>query len=646
MKIKRAAQPLRIWAMMFAVFGSLATYYGVTAVLLQPSGVSAAIQHKEPAASDPEWIPPQIVEQTRVGGSNLIQYGYPLPTADPKTATNWPVHSFNIANRRFSPLRQINTTNVKSLVPRWLFQTGLIYGYSFESTPVVVDGVMYVTNTQGSVYAIDAATGNRIWTFLIGGPVFGMANRGAAYGEGYIYVAAGTSVYALDAKTGEPLQTFGTKGKADVVRESIKGRFPNVQEPHLLGYVFTMAPQYAGGKIFVGTSVSDRNIPSGILMAIDARSGHVVWSFNSVPQGPEDPGWDVAGQTWVGGARNGGGIWSTPAVDLELDTVYVAVGNPSPERDGSARKGMNLFTNSIVALDVNSGKLKWYFQQVHHDLWNRDSTSQPFLFDLEFGGRTVKALAEASKNGYLYILDRATGRPVHGVAETPVPTKTDVPGEEPWPTQPVPLKANGQPMDPFVPLTPTDLPPELAAQVVPYMSPPLLNRVTVWAPGSRGGANFGPCAFSPQTGLIYVSGLDDPAAGKVKPVGASLRPGEFSTASEGSATLRPPRGTFTAYDPATGEMVWQRKLPGWVQAGSVATAGNVVFVGDSRGFFHAFHAKTGEELWRFNSGSGIHSSPIVYELGGDEFVTVASGGRLISGLPNGDLIITFALPRP
>jgi alcohol dehydrogenase (cytochrome c) len=598
------------------------------------------------AAADPELTPRPIVEEARVAGSRIIRYGYPLPRVDPKTATNWPVHSLNSANRRFSPSRQINPANVRSLAPRWLFQTGVIQGFSFENTPVVVDGVMYVTSSQGSVYAIDAATGDRIWTFLIGGKSFDQANRGVAYGDSYVYVAAGTSLYALDPRTGEPRETFGTKGKADVVAEALKSRFPDLADASLLGYVFSMAPQYYDGKVFVGASVSDRNIPSGMLIAVDARTGRIVWKFNTVPQGPEDEGWEIAGPTWAGGARNGGGLWGTPAIDPELGTVFAAVANPSPERDGSARKGINLFTNSVVALDVRTGKYKWHFQQVHHDLWNRDSASQPILVDVQLGGKTVKVVAEASKNGYLYLLDRETGRPVHGVQEMPVPTGTDVPGEQPWPTQPIPLKADGKPMEPFVPTTATDLPVEVAGQDVPYMSPPLLNRVTVWAPGNRGGANYGPCSFSPRTGLIYVSGLDDPAAGKVNPVGASLPAGAPSTASASYPIRRPPRGTFTAYDVASGEMAWQQHLPGWVQAGSVVTAGDLVFVGDSRGFFHAFEARSGKELWRFNAGSGIHGSPIVYELGGEQFVTVASGGRPMSGTPGGDLIITFALPRP
>jgi alcohol dehydrogenase (cytochrome c) len=314
--------------------------------------------------------------------------------------------------------------------------------------------------------------------------------------------------------------------------------------------------------------------------------------------------------------------------------LYVSVANTSPDVDGTARIGINLFTDSVVALDVATGQLKWYYQQVHHDLWDYDSASHPALFDVQIGGQTVKAVAQAQKNGYLYILNRETGRPLHGDIETPVPTATNVPGEEPWPTQPVPLKVNGQPMEPFVPLFPSKPTPENAT-AVPWMTAPSIDMAKPFfhSPGVLGGANFAPLSYSAKTGLVYVVGIDWPCTFWVTPVGATLLPGQSSFGG-GLELIGPPTGTLTAYDPATGELVWQTATPGYNQAGSAVTAGNLVFVGDHLGYFYAFDATTGTQMWKFNAGSYVKSSPMIYEINGKQFISVNAG----------DDILTFGLP--
>ena len=340
-----------------------------------------------------------------------------------------------------------------------------------------------------------------------------------------------------------------------------------------------------------------------------------------LPQDETDQGWEIAGPTWVGGERNGGGIWETPSIDPELNMIYFAVGNPFG--DSTKRAGMNLFSDSLIALTLDTGRLEWHYQQVHHDVWDYDSGNQPVLFDMNVGGENVKALAQASKNGWLYILNRETGEPVHPIIETPVPTETDTEGEVPYPTQPIPHKANGERMEPVAPVFPEDIAAEKMVdnKLVEQFTPIGPNQI--FSPGYGGGSNYAPIAFSSDTGLLYVNAIDQP----------------FNSG-------RGAKGYFSAYDPTTGELIWRQIFEGYGQAGAVVTKGGVVFVGtgsNEAGYFFAFDAKTGEELWKFNTGAGVFASPSVYVIDGREYVTVASGGGS-RGRRGGDLILTFALP--
>jgi alcohol dehydrogenase (cytochrome c) len=549
----------------------------------------------------------------------------------PGTATtvNWPLHNLDLAGSRFSTMDQINTSNVKSLTPRWLFQYGVIDGVSNQTTPVIVDGVMYLTDPRGSVYAVNAVDGHLLWSYdvtnLIGGgrrEGYIFRNRGPAYASGVVYTAAGSFLFALDAKTGKPIPGFGKGGQASVILDVVRQRFPDVESAISLGYWFTTAPQVHNGVIYIGSTRSESHIPGGHVLAVDAMSGKVLWHFNTIPQDEKDQGWDIAGPTWVGGERNGGGIWETPSIDPALGMLYVSVGNPFG--DSTKRAGINLFTDSILALTLDTGTLKWHFQQTHHDVWDYDSGSQPILFDMRVRGQPVRALAGASKNGFLYILNRETGQPVHPIKEVPVPTATMRPGEQPWPTQPIPFTASGKMMAPVSPVFPVDIPPDRLAKFkpVPMFTP--LDPSQIHAPGIGGGANYGPPSYSPRTGLLYVNAIDEPTnAG------------------------RPAKGYFSAYDPTTGELAWQKIFDGWGQAGSVVTAGGVVFVGTGSnvaGYFMAFDAKSGELLWKYNTGAGVFSSPSAYMVNGEQFVTVGSGGGE-RGRRGGDLILSFALPR-
>jgi len=544
---------------------------------------------------------------------------------------DWRLHNLDLAGSRYSEMDQIDRSNVQTLAPRWLFQHGVIDGVSNQTTPVVVDGVMYLTDSRGSVYALNAADGHLLWTYdvteLLGGSRregYIFRHRGVTYANGVVYSAAGSFIFALDAATGEPIAGFGENGQASPILEVLRQRYPEVETAISMGYWFTSAPQIYNGVIYVGSTRSESLIPGGHVLAVDAETGEVLWHFNTIPQDENDQGWEIAGPTWVGGGREGGGIWETPSIDPELGMIYVAVGNPFG--DSTKRAGINLFTDSILALSLETGRLQWYYQQVHHDVWDFDNGQQPILFDMEVAGEPVKALAQANKNGWLYILNRETGVPVHPIIEMPVSTDTPTEGEQPWPTQPIPHKANGERMEPVSPIFPINIPPEVLGDrvLVPQYTPFAPNRIR-----AGGGASYGPISYSPQTGLLYVNAIDRPSGGV-----------------RALAGLEPADGYFSAYDPTTGELVWRQIFEGYGQAGSVVTAGGVVFAGTGSniaGYFFAFDAATGEKLWQFNTGAGVFSSPSMYMVDGEQFVTVASGGG-DRGRRGGDLILSFALP--
>ena len=358
-------------------------------------------------------------------------------------------------------------------------------------------------------------------------------------------------------------------------------------------------------SVYLGTTRSESHIAGGYVLAIDGQTGEVLWHFNTVPQDESDQGWEIAGPTWVGGERNGGGIWETPSIDSELGLVYFAVGNPYG--NSANRDGMNLFTDSLIALDLKTGKLEWYYQQVHHDVWDYDSGNQPVLFDMDVDGQSVKALAQASKNGWLYILDRVTGEPVHPIPEVAVSTQTATEGEEPWPTQPIPNKANGERMEPVSPVFPIDIPPEQMEQytLVEQFTP--LGPDQIFAPGFLGEDRI------------------------MRPLRIVLIPAFFMlrrlTRRFGLAATRWAIFLLMIRRPVSSS--GDKFLRGYGQAGAVVNAGGVVFVGagsNTAGYFYAFDALTGEELWKFNTGAGVFSSPAIYVIDGQEYVTVASGG--------------------
>jgi glucose dehydrogenase len=320
-------------------------------------------------------------------------------------------------------------------------------------------------------------------------------------------------------------------------------------------------------------------------------------------------------------------MWTQPAIDAELGLLYLNAGNPSGVYEGTARHGINLFTNAILALRLDTGKLAWYYQAVHHDIWDWDLVTGPIVFDVNAGGKTIKGVASAGKNCFLYVFDRATGQPINPIVETAVNTESDVPGEQLWPTQPYPYTAKGVPMTPFCATFPIVNDPEKAKRARPMYWPLSVKEFPILA---MGGSNYGSPAFSPRTSLIYVTGRSTASSFTVKVAGDTLRPSPTPEGNFGTVDRREqdPGGTRTltvsAYSPTTGELVWQHERPGGTNAGNVATAGDLVFQGSDRGEFFALDARDGRELFTTKVPRGIRASPMTYRVNGKQYVAVVA----------------------
>ena len=574
-----------------------------------------------------------------------------VPTRAQVAAPNpndWQTHNFDGFNRRYSPLDQINTSNVGRLTQQWSLKTtspgdsgpggGLTGTGIRQLTPLVVDGVMYF-NAGNKLFAIDAATGASLWSHEVD-LAFTGSGRGPTYGGGYIYAYGGNYgrnvLYAIDAKSGQPLQSFGSRGRLMVADEVLKAKYPHKDA---LGYRLVGPPAYLNNMLYVGISQSEKHIPGGLVAALDAKTGAVKWVFSTIPQSPADDGWEIAKDTWIGGQRVGGGIWTQPAVDPELGLVYVNAGNPSLDYEGTARHGINLFTNAIVALRLDTGKLAWYYQTIHHDLWDWDLVTGPTLFDINSGGKTIKGVATAGKNCFLYMFHRDTGQPINPIVETPVQTASDVPGEQVWPTQPYPYNAKGVPMTPFCATFPIVNDPEKAKRARPMFWPYSMKDFFIV---SHGGSSWGSMSFSPATNLLYVTGKNAALSFTVKVVGDTLKEG---VGDGHAATIAkrdfdygvPATETVTAYNPVSGEVAWQHEHPSSSNissVGNLATGGHLIFQGSDTGELCALDARDGRELFKIKTSRSIGASPLTYSAKGKQYIAVmAADGIYAFGLP-------------
>ncbi|MFD2044683.1 PQQ-binding-like beta-propeller repeat protein [Ornithinibacillus salinisoli] len=543
---------------------------------------------------------------------------------------NWITFGGNIYNGRYSPLNKIDTSNATDLKADWVTSLGSGYEfkYSGEATPLVYDGVMFTITGANNVSALDATTGEIIWEFRPKLPdtldtlCCGWATRGVALGDGKVYVSLlDARLVALDQKTG------------DVVWETQVDEWEK-------GYTITSAPLFYDGKVYTGIAGGEYGI-RGYLAAYDAELGRQIWRTYTIPA-PGEPGhdtWPQDNDAWI---KGGAPVWQTPAVDPELNMIYFSTGNASPDLDGSNREGDNLYADSMLALDADTGEYQWHFQQVHHDIWDLDPANPVVLYDAEIDGEMRKGIAQAGKTGWVYMLDRTNGEPLIGIEEKEVPQNEN---QKTSPTQPFPIG------DSFVPQEITeedverDLPEDFDGQIGSIFTP-FWDDPVVLKPSPQGGGNWPPSAYNPDTELFYVLGNDNYFAYAHY---AEDEANKFEEGKEWIGSIWQPvqdapfGGTVTALDIKTNRIVWQKEWDTIAYSGIVTTKGNLVFVGHNDGRIIAYDATTGEDVWEFMTDAGANAPPITYEVDGKQYISIFSAGNSLAGTQHGDKIYTFSL---
>jgi alcohol dehydrogenase (cytochrome c) len=506
------------------------------------------------------------------------------------------------AQTRYHLANQINTSNVGRLKPAFVFQTAVLE--SMETAPIVVDGIMYLTTSYNHVYAIDAATGQEYWHYKHKqGPVTtyccGPNNRGVAIMNDRVYMGTlDAKLLALDAKTGKVLWST------------------QIADPEL-GYSETMAPVAVNGKILIGTNGGEYGI-RGFVKAYDANDGKLLWTFHTIPEKGHEGVWAVNDATGRNMLRDiaaekkqladkggdfyktlGGGVWMAPAVDKETNTVFFVVGNPSPDLYGKERPGDNLYTDSIVAVDLNTGQHKWHYQYVAHDVWDLDAVSPVILTEAkDKSGNMRKVAIHGGKTGHVYVHDRATGELIRF-------SEAMVPQENMW-----------------------VLPTSSGARMLP---------------GANGGVEWSPMAFNPKTRLVYAANLHQPMTYHVEeakyPGGKLWLGGAFKVIPSEKQW-----GRLAAVNVDTGKMAWKVDTEQPLIGGVLTTAGDLVFNGEGNGWFSAFDANDGKKLWSFNCGAGVNAPAVSYTVDGKQYVAVAAGGNTQLDFKRGNSVFVFALP--
>ena len=569
--------------------------------------------------------------------NSVLLVGLLLPAL--AAQSDWAFYGKDPGGTRYSTLSQINSQNVATLREVWTYNPGEP-SLSFETTPVVIDHVMYVSTPHERVVALDAETGREIWShdLQVRRP---NSHRGVSYWPGDRQtpprVIAATSdgrLFALDAKSGKPVEAFGDNGVVNL-RAGVTDRFPNAL------YGVSSPPAIYRNLIILGprTQESPAKGPSGEIRAFDVLSGKRVWSFHTLPQ-PGEPGYETWGPDfWKDGS--GPSAWAPLSLDLDRGLVFVPTGNPAGGGDPAGRKGTNLYANCLLALDAATGKLKWYYQMVHHDVWDYDVPAQPTLLDVVQNGRKIPAIAQITKHGLLFILNRVTGQPIFGVEERPVP-KGEL--EELWPTQPFPLKPPALARNTLSASEVSRITPEserycadlFATRTFEGPFSPRGTHPSIQFPSTIGGGNWGGISFDALHALIFVntSSLGGLAGG-----GA---PSNRFVDQDHYPCNHPPWGELTAVNANTGDIVWRVPLGSYKQledkgiynagaanlGGTISTAGGLVFIGATNDFrFRAFDAQSGKQLWMIDLDGHALATPITYE-GRDkrQYLAIATGG--------------------
>lgn len=495
-------------------------------------------------------------------------------------AANWLMYSGTYSSQRHSGLKQINTANVKSIAPKWIYH---VPGATrLETVPLVVDGVIYLSQPN-EVYAIDGRSGRLIWEYHHEPAIDRGPNRGVAVYGNRVYVGTPSAeLVALDSRSGNLLWKIKLAEQGE-------------------GYWCPVAPLALKDRVIVGIAPGDHGL-NGWLDAYDAATGERLWRWNVVPK----PG-EAGSETWAGDSwkTGGGDTWLTGSYDPELNLIYWGTGNPAPDFNGDLRKGDNLYTESMIALEADTGKLKWFFQFTPHDVHDWDAVEIPVLVDAPVGGRMRKLLVQANRNGYYYVLDRINGQFITGT--------------------------------PFVRLLnwATGLTPEGRPVRVPGVVPTLQGTKT--CPASAGATNWMSPAYSPATGLFYVVAQE--GCGINTKSMDIFRPGGFAFMATGyiESPEEPWQMHVRAVEVATGKLVWDYPQIGSKRygAGLLSTAGGLLFAGDDQGGFTALDARTGKPLWHFNTGQQITASPIAYSFKDKDYVAIAAGSNVVAfGLPD------------
>lgn len=599
-----------------------------------------------------------------------------------KGMVEWPYYGGDQAGTKYSTLTDIDASNVSGLHQAWVWKPGEVplpnFGVRpgmFQNTPLMIDNVLYLSTPYNKVVALDAETGTTIWTYdpksyEEGQPAngTGYVHRGvAAWRDGgklRIFMNSRYRLICLDAKTGEPVSTFGENGIVDIS----KGLIWPINKLHLSE---TSPPVVYKDLVILGSGVGDRlvykNDPPGDVRAFDAHTGKQAWSFHTIPQAGEfgnetwgEDSWKYTGHT---------NVWAPMTLDEKRGLLYMPVSTPSNDFFGGRRPGANLFGESLVCLDAATGKRKWHFQIVHHGLWDYDLASAPTLAPITVNGKKIDAVVQLTKEGFAFVFDRVTGKPVWPIEERSVPA-SDVPGEKSFPTQPFPSKPPA--------LTPQgvtledafDLTPELKAEAQaemkklrlgPLFTPPSYQGTLV-LPGILGGANWGGGAFDPDTGLFYVKTTNVAHVARIKqPDKSSANPrateidadwsgdlaGTNATFHHGLPLTKPPYAHLTAVDLNHGTIAWKEGFGDWPELrknpalegvklpevlgiagppGGIVTKGGLIFIGGEDMALHAVDKKSGKDLWVGPLPGRSYATPITYRTkSGRQFVVIATG---------------------